>query len=80
MLAIKIPYPPPKNVAEWVGSHGLSALQRAVDFPEREVSYIVSECNEADWEQCAERVRKAVALHPHGMEPERLNITLNDPE
>lgn len=80
MIAIKIPYPPPKNISEWVGAHGLSALQRAVDFPDREVSYIVGECSDADWDRCAERVRQAVEMHQRGMEPERLNFTLNDSE
>ena len=78
MIAIKIPYPPPQNVSEWVGTHGLRALDRAIDFPERGLSYIVGECSAADWERCEVRVREAVSLHTPGTEPDRLNITLND--
>lgn len=79
MLAIKIPYPPPQNVAEWVGTHGLRSLDRAIDFPDRGLSYIVGGCSPEDWERCEHRVREAVGLHEPGTEPERLNITLSDP-
>jgi hypothetical protein len=79
MIAIKIPYPPPQNISEWVGEHGLRSLDRAIDFPDRGVSYIVGECSAADWERCVLRVQEEVSLHLPGAEPERLNITWNDP-
>jgi hypothetical protein len=78
MRAIKIPYPPPKNISQWVEFHGLRSLERAIDFPERRLSYIVAGCKEADWELCVLRVQRAVSLHSRGMEPDRLEITLSD--
>ncbi len=78
MLAIKMPYPPPENISQFAALHGLRSLDRAIDFPERGVSYIVGGCKEADWEQCESQVREAVSLHSPGTEPERLEIALND--
>jgi hypothetical protein len=79
MIAIKIPYPPPQNMSEWVGTHGLQSLDRAIDFPERGLSYVVGECSAEDWQRCEVYVREAVDRHAPGTEPERLNIALNDP-
>jgi hypothetical protein len=79
MLAIKIPYPPPKTVSQWVKFHGLRSLEKAVDFPERHLSYVIAGCKEADWERCALEVRTAVSLHSRGTEPSRLEIRFRDP-
>ena len=79
MIAIKIPYPPPQNVSEWAGAHGLRTLDHSIDFPERGLSYVVGGCSPADWPRCEVRLREAVSQHEPGTEPERLNITLNDP-
>ena len=77
MFCIRIPYPPPTDYSEFAKVHKLRSLDsRAVDFPERRVSYMVLGCKNADWEQCALEVRKAVSLHSQGTEPERLEIRL----
>jgi hypothetical protein len=76
MFAVKVPYPLPQNVSEWVGAHGLRSLERAIDFPERNLSYVIASCSDADWERCVLEVRKAVSLHSEGTEPDRLEISL----
>ena len=77
MFAVKVPYPLPQNLSEWVGVHGLRSLERAIDFPERNLSYIIAGCQESDWDRCVLEVRKAVSLHSEGAEPDRLEIRLS---
>jgi|SRR5215467_5841598 len=56
----------PRKASYWVRSMNQSVR----------VSYMVVGCKNADWEQCALEVRKAVSLHSQGTEPERLEIRL----
>ncbi len=78
IFAIKIPYPPPKMLSEFVEVHGLRSLERTIDFSGRRLSYVGANCKEEDWERCALEVRQSVSLHSLGTEPDRLEIRLTD--
>lgn len=85
MWAYKVPYPAKEIAFSDISFPELSAALKhykpwTVDFPERNVSYAIVGCTQADLPRFVEEVCKVVDRHARGQEPRLLEIRLAEPK
>jgi|GEM_PF-6596275 hypothetical protein len=79
MRAIRLPYPSPQNKHPWASWQQMRRLEMVVDFPERNVSYVIfGDGPKFDVQRCADEVKKSVSLQTPGKEPKVLEIRISD--
>jgi hypothetical protein len=74
VLAIKIPYPLPNGLPLQETLESLRRTGRIVEFPDRHISYVLTNCRPSEAENYILEVMKAVESLPRGQEPSRLDI------